>query len=55
MLSKIGKLGVKPCSTLIMTPSVQLIKEGELIEDLERYRSLVGKFNYLTVTRLDIA
>ena len=38
-----------------MAPNVQLTKEGELFEDLERYRSLVGKLNYLIVTRSDIA
>ena len=54
MLSKTGKLGVKPCSTP-MAPNVQLIKERELFEDPERYRRLVRKLNYLTVTRPDIA
>ena len=53
MLFEIGKLGAKPCSTP-MTPNVQLTKKGELFEDLERYKKLVGKLNYLTVTRLDI-
>ena len=33
---------------------VPLTREDELFEDLERYRRLVGKLNYLTVTRLDI-
>ena len=28
-----------------MDPNVQLTKEGELFEDSERYRRLVGKFN----------
>ena len=52
--SKTGKLGVKPCSTP-MTPNVQITKEGDLFEDPERYKRLVGKLNYLTVTRPDIA
>ena len=47
-------MGAKPCSTP-MAPNVQLTKEGELFEDPERYRRLVGKLNYLTVTCSDIA
>ena len=54
LLFEIGKLGAKPCSSP-MAPSVDLTREGELFEDLERYRRLVGKLNYLTVTRPDIA
>ena len=44
LLSKIGKLGAKPCSTPI-TLNVQITKERELFEDPERYISLVGKLN----------
>ena len=54
MLSETGKLGVKPFSTS-RAPNVQLTKEGKLFEDPESYRRLVGKLNYLTVTRPDIA
>ena len=54
MLFETWKLGAKPCSTP-MAPKVQLTKEGELFEDLERYKRLVGKLNYLTITRSDIA
>ena len=54
LLSETGKLGAKPFSTP-MAPNSQLTKDGELFEDPERYRRLVGKLNYLTVTRLDIA
>ena len=53
MLFETRKLGFKPCITL-MAPNVQLTKEGELFKDPERYRRLVGKWNYLTVTRTDI-
>ena len=54
LLSETGKLGAKPCSSP-MAPGVHLTREGELFEDLERYKRLVGKLNYLTVTRSDIA
>ena len=54
LLSKIGKLRVKPYSSP-MVPGVHLTREGETLEDAERYKRLVGKLNYLTVTRLDIA
>ena len=53
LLSKTGKLGVKPCSSP-MVPGVHLIREDETFEDPERYRRLVGKLNYLIVTRPDI-
>ena len=54
LLSEIEKLGVKPCSSP-MAPGVHFTKEGKTFENLERYRRLVGKVNYLTVTRPDIA
>ena len=54
LLSETEKLGAKPCSSP-MAPSVHLTREGELFENLERYRRLVGKLNYLTVTPPDIA
>ena len=54
LLSETRKLGAKPCSCPI-APSLHLTREGELFEDPERYRRLIGKLNYLTATRLDIA
>ena len=54
MFSETRKLGVKPCSTP-MAPNVQLTSEGEPFEDPERYRRMVGKLNYLIVTRPVIA
>ncbi|XP_057991224.1 uncharacterized mitochondrial protein AtMg00810-like [Hevea brasiliensis] len=55
LLTETGKLGAKPCSAL-MTLTLQLLAgDSELFEDPERYRRLVGKLNYLTVTRSDIA
>ena len=54
LLSEIGKLGVKPCSSP-MVLGVHPTREGETFEDPERYKRLVGKLNYRTVTCLDIA
>ena len=54
LLSKTGKLGVKTCNSPIV-PGVHLTREGETFEDPERYRRLVGKLNYLTVTHPGIA
>ena len=54
LLSEIGKLEAKPCSSP-MAPGVHLTREGELFEDPKRYKRLVEKLNYLTVTRPDIA
>ena len=54
LLSKTRKLGVKPCSSP-MVPSIHLTRECETFEDPDRYRRLVGKLNYLTVTRPEIA
>ena len=54
LLSKTRKLGVKPCSSP-MVPGIHLTREGETFENPERYRRLVGKLNYLTLTRFDIA
>ena len=38
-----------------MAPGIHLTREGELFEDPERYRRLVGKLNYLIVTCPNIA
>ena len=54
LLFETGKLGVKPCN-FPMALGVYLTREGETFEDPERYRRLIGKLNYLSVTRPDIA
>ena len=48
------KIGNKPCHSH-MAQSLHLTREGELFKDLERYRRLVVKLNYLIVRRPDIA
>ena len=54
LLSENGKLGVQPSSSP-MVLGVHLTREGKTFEDSERYRRLVKKLNYLTITRPDIA
>ena len=54
LLSETRKLAAKSCQSP-MAQSLNRTKEGELFEDPERYRRLVGKLNYLTITRPDIA
>ncbi|RVW53512.1 Retrovirus-related Pol polyprotein from transposon RE2 [Vitis vinifera] len=55
ILEETGMLDCKPVDTL-MDPNVKLIPgQGEPLGDLGRYRQLVGKLNYLTITRPDIS
>ncbi|GAV58961.1 LOW QUALITY PROTEIN: Pkinase domain-containing protein/LRR_1 domain-containing protein/RVT_2 domain-containing protein/LRR_8 domain-containing protein, partial [Cephalotus follicularis] len=55
LLEEIGMLGSKPVDTP-MDPNVKLtVEDGEPLNDPEKYRRLVGKLNYLIVTRPDIA
>ncbi|MFS7989993.1 putative RNA-directed DNA polymerase [Helianthus anomalus] len=55
MLTECGLLGCKPVDSP-MLPTRKLIPEdGSPMKDPERYRRLVGKLNYLTVTRPDIS
>ncbi|XP_076949068.1 uncharacterized protein LOC143621587 [Bidens hawaiensis] len=55
MLTECGLLGCKPVDTPMLPTKKLLPKEGDPMKDPERYRRLVGKLNYLTVTRPDIS
>jgi len=55
ILEEIGLMNSKSVDTP-MDPNVKLLPNpGEPLSDPEKYRRLVGKFNYLTVTRFDIS
>ena len=54
LLEEAGLLGSRPVD-VPMDPNKKLLKdEGELFEDPGKYCRLVGKLNYLTITRLNI-
>ena len=55
ILEEIGLLRSKPMETP-MDPNVKLYEDqGEMLSNLERYRHLVCKLNYLTITHPDIS
>ena len=55
ILTETGMLNCKPVDTH-MDPNVKLLPgQGELLRDPGRYRQLVGKLNYLTITRPNIS
>ncbi|RVW84338.1 Retrovirus-related Pol polyprotein from transposon RE2 [Vitis vinifera] len=55
ILEETGMLDCKPINTH-MDPNVKLVPgQGEPLGDPGRYRRLVGKLNYLTITRPDIS
>ena len=55
MLEEIGMLDCKPVDTL-MDLNVKLVPgQGEPLRDPGRYRRLVRRLNYLTITRSDIS
>ncbi|RVW95141.1 Retrovirus-related Pol polyprotein from transposon RE2 [Vitis vinifera] len=55
ILEETGMLDCKPVNTP-MDPNVKLVPgQGEPLGDPGRYRRLVGKLNYLTITRQDIS
>ena len=54
ILEDIGLMGVKPVETP-MDPNVRLcMDQSELLLSPDRYRRLVGKLNYLTITHPNI-
>jgi len=54
MLSEAGMLGCRSIDSPMDVNVKLLPDQGELLEDVGRYRRLVGKLNYLTITRPDI-
>ena len=55
ILEETGMLNCKPVDTP-MDPNVKLVpRQGEPLGDPGRYRRLVSKLNYLTITRPDIS
>jgi hypothetical protein len=55
LLEEIGLLGSRLVDVPI-DPNKKLLKgEGELFEDPDRYRRLIGKLNYLTITKPNIS
>ena len=55
ILEETGLLGSKPMETPT-DPNVKFYEDQrELLSNPERYNRLVGKLNYLTITRLDIS
>ena len=53
-LSETRLLGCKPVDTPMDSKTKLTTGQGKALDDLSRYRRLVGKLNYLTVTRVDI-
>ena len=55
ILEETCMIDCKPIDTP-MDPNVKLVSgHGETLRDPKRYRRLVGKLNYLTITRLNIS
>lgn len=56
MLDETSMLGIRPVDVPMDPINQKLLKDnGELFEDPGRYCRLIGKLNYLTITRLDIS
>ncbi|GAV86517.1 hypothetical protein CFOL_v3_29947 [Cephalotus follicularis] len=55
LLDETRMLGSEPLDTPMDPNQKLMIDDGDILEDPEKYRRLMGKLNYLTVTRPDIA
>ena len=55
MLEEAGLLSGRPIDVFMDPNKKLLMDDGALFENPGRYRRLVGKLNFLTITRLDIA
>jgi Reverse transcriptase (RNA-dependent DNA polymerase) len=55
LLKETGKLASKPTSTPMEGRYTLNNEDGELLEDINHFQRLIGKLNYLTVTRSDIS
>ncbi|GAV82315.1 hypothetical protein CFOL_v3_25767 [Cephalotus follicularis] len=53
-LDETRMLSSKPLDTPMDPNQMLMVDDGDVLEDPEKYRRLVGKLNYLTVTRPDI-
>lgn len=50
MFTKCGLLGCKPMGSPMLTTGRLLPDDGNPMKDLDRYKRLVGKLNYVTTT-----
>ena len=47
-------LGAKPCATPMLPNAKLMANDGEVLQDSDKYRKLVDKLNYFTITHSDI-
>ena len=55
MLSEVSMLRCRAADAPMKANIKILPGQGEILDDLSRYRRLMGKLNYLTVSKPDIA
>ena len=55
MLSEVSMLRCRAVDAPMKANVKLLSDQGEILDNLSRYRRLVGKLNYLTVSKPDIA